>query len=168
MSIPGGQTPDSCLLASFEDDTPETPFIVSYLDFSRGPETELWIFSSLEIPGRHQTPEEDLLAEQQILALLVKAQEIETVYTQSRMTPGAMLIGSLHETVFNIIQKNELTVWSNGPYQKFIFETSSLPEEVPFQPERFSWGKISTDDIDLVLSRTEIPRKEFVCGSCME
>lgn len=92
MNLPSGRTPDSSILTAFHE---QEAFTVTYLDFSRGPEAELWLYSSLE---NEQIVDETSICEGQILSLLSIVRQLEQKYSisQKRLTPGVVLIGSLH------------------------------------------------------------------------
>jgi len=157
MNIKGGRTETSHILASFKRD-PGRCFVAAYLDYSRGPETEIWIFSSLE-KGEH-TVEEFTLCEDQIMALFRLCRDIEKNCTFDRETPGIVLVGSLHETVLDVLREKKLVQMATGPHYKYIFEESRLPACRPLPSGDLSWSTIQPTNIPLVLSRTEIPRKE--------
>ncbi len=72
MNVRGGKTPDSHVLMSPPSSEALT---VAYLDFSRGPETELWLYSSVE---RYQTIEIESKCEEQIMSMLRLVAHIET------------------------------------------------------------------------------------------
>ena len=96
MNTRGGKSPDNHVLIS-----PPTSedFAIAYLDFPRGPETELWLYSSLERRQATKTCEE------QIDGIFTRTEEIEKTFSGQRQTPGVVLIGSLHEKVFDVMQK---------------------------------------------------------------
>lgn len=127
MSFPGGRTPDSKLLSSCSPGSLKTSlprcFIFAYLDFSRGPETEMWLFSSLERGNEVTfTSEEAELCQEQIFALFTKLKEIEEAYIKSefgiergRERMGVVNCGSLHECIVEIIEKRGLAVRKTVP-----------------------------------------------------
>jgi hypothetical protein len=155
MNVQGGKTSDSHVLLSHN--TPSGAVAAAYLDFSRGPETELWCYSSLE---REQTPENDSECEVQIIRILRRVADIEKKVTGRRETPGVVLIGSLHEKVLDILRKHRLMKAETEPYYKFIFTLEMLPNSLPLPSEGLQWSTVHQSDIPLVLSRTEVPRKE--------
>ncbi|KAG4437457.1 hypothetical protein IFR05_007062 [Cadophora sp. M221] len=157
MNMKGGKTANSHVLTLFES---PSIFTVACLDFSRGTETELWIYSSMEkLPGS----EIEAGCQKQVLEVLKRARDIEEPFVAAngpRVTPGIVLIGSLHEKTLKFLEGQKRVKEATGPHFKFIFESGDLPPEVVLRSEDFVYGEIRKSDIPLVLSRTEIPRKE--------
>jgi hypothetical protein len=160
MDFAGGKTVDSRILASFEGTSPGSSFVVAYLDYSRGPETEMWLFSSIENPTR--LTEEGELGEKQLVALFHMAGEIEDEFNPPRSTPGTVMLGSVHENVLEALRRNNLVERATVPYRKFIFHTNPQQSDIALPSEDFTWGSVRQEDLALVLSRTQIPRKELV------
>lgn len=160
MDFAGGKTAQSCILASFEGSIPGDSFVVAYLDYSRGPETEMWLFSSLEQSPPSQ--EDRKLAERQLVALVRKVGDIEDDFDQPRGTPGTVLLGSAHENVIEALRRNQLVERATVPYRKFLFNTGSQTLDIALPSQDFRWGSVRPEDLALVLSRTQIPRREFV------
>jgi hypothetical protein len=162
MNVPGGHTATSHILSTFDTSIPSTEFAVVYLDFSRGPETELWLYSTIE---RYPSPTYETVqtCTAQILALLAHVRGLEKDFTQiqERETPGTLLVGTLHKTILQILEKRDLVKDKTYEHFKFIFEDKELPPPKPLVDETLCWGVITVEDIPLVLLRTEIPRKEF-------
>jgi hypothetical protein len=50
------------------------------------------------------------------------------------------------------------------PYCKFVFHTKFQPADITLPSEDFTWGSVRQEDLPLILSRTQIPRKELVAG----
>jgi hypothetical protein len=161
MNFPGGKSETSHVLASFSQGSTGRSFVAAYLDYSRGPETEMWIFSTME-GGAQQTPDEELINEQQLFALIRRAGELEREYHQPRTTPGILLLGSCSERVLAVLHGKDLVETAKEPWLKFIFDTDSSIPDVPLPSSDFSWGTVKPHDLGLVISRTQIPRKESV------
>lgn len=159
MSYPGGaKTPDSHILSTFDTSPPGQEFFVACLDFSRGPDTEMWLYSSLENPS---LPSNQAVCEAQILSLISRVREIEAAYSDQRATPGILLIGSLHKSVFEILQKHELVQRHTPEHLKFLFKLNDLPREWEL-PDGMVFSAVEVEDIPLVLSRTTIPYQASV------
>ena len=159
MNFPGGQTPDSHVLSTFDKELPAQDFAVAYLDFSRGPETEMWLYSSIENPG---TDWNAIICEEQILELLKRVRDIESQIAQDRREwPGVVLIGTLHEKILGILEKNSMIKEKTYEHFKFIFKVENLPTGAPIIDKELSYSTVKLSDIPLVLSRTHIPRKEY-------
>jgi hypothetical protein len=167
MNFPGGQTPDSHVLSTFGKELPAQDFAVAYLDFSRGPETEMWLYSSIENPET----DGNTICEQQILELLKRVRDIESRISQDRREwPGVVLIGTLHEKILGILEKNSMVKEKTYEHFKFIFKVEDLPTATPLLDNELSYSAVKLSDIPLVLSRTHIPRKEYwvSCRCCKE
>lgn len=122
----GGSTPDSHII-SVHDDDPDGPFAAAFLDLSRGPETECWIYSSLQgsVPSNTDPTSSaalsadlpgDVLAVcvRQLLALLRRIRAVEQAYAAAHPVVGEEVfdkghsrgyvrIGALHETVRQVL-----------------------------------------------------------------
>ncbi|KAH9219078.1 hypothetical protein DL95DRAFT_384926 [Leptodontidium sp. 2 PMI_412] len=157
MDMNGGKTANSHVFTLFES---SSVFTVAYLDFSRGTETELWIYSSMEkLPGS----EIETKCQEQVLEVFERVRDIEGSFVAAngpRATPGVVLIGSLHEKTLKFLEEQQRVKEATGPHFKFIFESGDLPPEVVLPSEDLAYEEIRKSDIPLVLSRTEIPRKE--------
>jgi len=164
-----------------------TCFAVAFVDRSRRPETEGWIFLSGEVPGKcpntgtpttspDQTPPKPCPScRTALLSILTHIGTLPippTVHDISNQTdnpflshlsnPKVILVGALN-TVAGIMLKDalppELSDYMNIWYVKFLFKTSHLPANVD-APEGFRWGKIRQQNFALVRSRTSIPRQD--------
>lgn len=156
MNIKGGQTSNSLVLASFRAEV-ERCCVIAYLDFSRGPETEMWLYSSMEGGGFSRA--EEALCEEQIVALLSYASQVERDFGEGRETPGIVLIGTLHEKALQALERRGMVEAATPRNIKFVFDTRKLPHARPI-PDQLQWTTIRAQDIPLVLSRTDVPRKE--------
>jgi hypothetical protein len=168
MNFPGGQTPDSHILSTFDKEVPAQDFAVAYLDLSRGPETEMWLYSSIENPGIDGN---STVCEEQILELLKRVRDIESQIAQDRRQwPGKVLIGTLHEKILGILEKHAMVKEKTYEHFKFIFKVENLPTGAPLLDKELSYSTVKLSDIPLILSRTHIPRQEYwvSCRCCRE
>jgi hypothetical protein len=133
-------------------------FLVPFLDFSKAPETQMWLYSSIENTA---APGDETVCEQQFLKLLVRVKEIEEAYEAQRETPGVLLIGSLHKRTLQLLQTNSLVKTRSPEYFKCLFRLQDLPLEKQL-PDGLSWSSVRPTDMPLILSRTAIPYKESV------
>ncbi|KAI1756671.1 hypothetical protein F4782DRAFT_277263 [Xylaria castorea] len=161
------------------------PFAAAYLDLSRGPETELWIFSSLETrsggvsggeEGKEEEEDDDDEREEETacaVALLRQVKRLQDLY----FAPGSerardrefptILVGNLDEMLRERLVQAGLAIFATGLYDKFIFKADELP--VVRLPEvlgeggggarRLVWDRLRLEDIPLAISRSKIPRK---------
>ena len=204
------QTKDAHILATFP--TSSTPTIsatqipkcwaAAYLDRRNRPETELWIFSTAELP--HHTSVSPRSSSEQfcpdcknaVLELLDYMSTLPTppmhtdnlptlelarqhekenpnppdtgkyelstgAYMRHLLSPKVVTLGACHATVTQILQeagviRNELP-GPDAELNKFLFKLSDLPKTWKL-PEGLRWGEMRKQDIDLVKSRTSIPR----------
>ncbi|KAI8954732.1 hypothetical protein F4801DRAFT_447083 [Xylaria longipes] len=160
----------------------EKPFAAAYLDFSRGPETELWIYSSLETrPGVSEAEEEEEEEEEEkkevqreeiacAVALLREVKRAQDVY----FAPGSaaardrefptILVGNVDEVLRHRLVDAGVAIDSTGLYDKFIFRVDELPEvrlpEALSDGRRMVWDRLRPEHIPFAISRSNIPRKE--------
>lgn len=178
--VPGGITEHARILwaagVSLEDHiagggNPDAPFAAAYLDFSRGPETELWIYSSLETRSNANAElrREDTAC---AVALLRRVKRLQDLY----FTPGSaraterefptILVGNLAEALRTRLVEAGLDIFSTGLYDKFIFNVDELPDvRLPDvlgagDGRRLRWDRLRPEDIPFAISRSHIPRKE--------
>ncbi|OTB18269.1 hypothetical protein K445DRAFT_245643 [Daldinia sp. EC12] len=192
--FPGGITKHTRILFAsasgleLRDHSQDTPFAAAYLDLSRGPETEIWLYSTLE---RHPSAlvasaasstisnaHEEQAAAECACQLLRRVKSLREAFYAPGTThaavqrqeglslrPAQILAGTLSETT-RIALLNRGVVFSYvAVYDKWMFRLGSLPEAAPPRPlaeegEGMEWRTVRREDIPLMLSRTSIPRKE--------
>ncbi|RDI89754.1 hypothetical protein Vi05172_g283 [Venturia inaequalis] len=164
-----------------------TCFAIAFVDRSRRPETECWIFLSSEVPGKcpytgppTTSPDEPpakpcpacrtaLLSVLTHIGTLPTPPIVEELFNQKDnpfmshlANPRVMLVGALN-TVAGTMLKDAippgLPDYMHIWYLKFLFKTSNLPANVD-APDGFRWGKVRHGDFALVRSRTSIPRQD--------
>lgn len=120
----GGSTPESHILYVHDSSHADSPFAAAYVDLSRGPETECWIYSSLQdsvppnpIPTSSEalpadlSPDAEEVCVRQLLLLLGRIRTIEAAYSSAHgeegfdkgHSKGHVRIGALHETVRQLL-----------------------------------------------------------------
>ena len=151
-------TQDSHVLSLFDKKAPGRDFFVAFLDLSKGPETEMWLYSSIE---NQDTPGDEVICEKQIMNLFSHVRGIEKAYQSQRETPGIVLVGALHKTIVEILDKHSMVSTKTEEHFKFIFKVDDLPDARSL-PKTLSYSTVRPSDIALVLSRTAIPYKAFV------
>jgi hypothetical protein len=160
-------------------------FAVAFLDRTRRPETECWIFLSGEVPGRCALSSEIGKCIECKEALLVIIDAVKTsdvpksahemdATNVSRTNPvlisslkgELILFGALHEACVKVIQEHEPGAIAPPPlkgldtgYMKYLFRPSSLPEPRDL-PKDFGWGAVRKQDFALIRNRTSIPRQD--------
>ncbi|KAI1333351.1 hypothetical protein F5Y16DRAFT_11232 [Xylariaceae sp. FL0255] len=164
----------------------EVPFAAGYLDFSRGPETELWIYSSLERAAAGGKDAETVTEEAEVgsrereatacaLALLREVKRQQDLYfgppdsqrARERVYP-TLLVGNLGESLrLRLADPATGVVFTTtGIYDKWLFTINDLPDiKLPSPPPsssgegEWSWGMAKVEDIPFMLSRSHIERK---------
>ncbi|TID16390.1 hypothetical protein E6O75_ATG11508 [Venturia nashicola] len=167
--------------------TDSTCFATAFVDRSRRPETECWIFLSSEVPGTCPNTEPQTTSPKNppsnpcptcrtaLLSILAHISTLRPPPTTdeslkqeenpllSHLTnPRVMLIGALNTITATMLKDAIPPEWleyMNILYLKFLFKTSQLPANVD-APTGFRWGKVRHRDFALVRSRTSIPRQD--------
>lgn len=134
------------------------PFTVVYVDFSGGPETQMWLFSTLEtkeeISRNEQAEHEDLMR-----ALMKEIIRSSRDYGEETTFPGSLLLGTVHTRVRRILEDMErVTPRPTGYYDKWLFKSSDLPTKDVQLPDGMRWDTASLADCEIVVTRTDIPR----------
>lgn len=154
----GAKTSHSRVLSTFDKENPNREFLVASVDLSRGPETELWLYSSVENGG---LPGNEAVCEKQVLRLFERVREMEKKFESRRPTPGVVLVATLHAKVLKMLEKHSMVKAKTEEHLKFIFQMGDLPEGKPLL-EELAWSSVMPTDIPLVLSRTSIPYQASV------
>ncbi|KAL6853211.1 hypothetical protein J3F83DRAFT_756196 [Trichoderma novae-zelandiae] len=136
-------------------------YTAAYLDFSK-PETQMYIYSTLEHP-RNQGGESNLqLYEQQLATLVSEVVRLRKEYDQELLftDPDRILIGSLNSKVRSILEKSDGVVEPrpSGLYDKWLMRRDELPLLDNSLPSGMYWDSASLQDCRIIVSRTDIPR----------
>ncbi|GAP86165.1 putative gnat family protein [Rosellinia necatrix] len=162
------------------------PFAAAYLDFSRAPETELWIYSSMEqrlVGGKaeekggegervndrdcereRERQEEEIAAAAGLLRRVKHEQDLYFAAGSARGSPAAVLVGSMHEVLRERLAAAGMAFDSTRVYDKWFFKPSELPDiELPDDPgdeRRWVWDAVRPEDIPFAIASTKVPRRE--------
>ena len=181
-------------------------FSATYTDRSRSPETETWVFSTIELPTSSTTPESLAFARLQLLALFSHISTLpHPPQPQTPSNPSILLVGSIHASVLALLKGVDVqdvigdasgekvisgdkaidhvhgSANPNNPgaggvirghtvsYTKFIIPPYTDEQAMTFRKEDdgfladlglgLTWGTVHPQDLPLVISRTDIPRK---------
>ncbi|KAI0176171.1 hypothetical protein GGR52DRAFT_348305 [Hypoxylon sp. FL1284] len=184
QNFPGGITEHTRILfAASDGDTAiraGTPFAAAYLDFSRGPETEIWLYSSLERQpdalasasagggtatdgGGRTREEEEEEAARCARRVLAETRRQRDAYSAERRALPTVLAGSLSETLRLALLNQGVAFADVGVFDKWMFRLDALPPvrdgPGPLAAD-MRWDTVRRGDIPLILSRTHIQRKE--------
>lgn len=178
-SFPNGKTPSARIIvasetpgllsasqngaAAGEPQPGSEPFTAAYLDLSRGPETNLWMYSTLEdshLPDTSTpslTLDETALCESQIMAVTDEVKRQGRAHGQLGY-PNAILVGTLNNVVREVIRKHGAQVTLRSDYNKFIFRKDCLPPGGGL-PQGMQFDEdASFEDCRIAKSRSHIPR----------
>ncbi|XXG94538.1 hypothetical protein Hte_000795 [Hypoxylon texense] len=193
--FPGGITEHARILfasaaaAELADDLPagRTPFAAAYLDFSRGPETEIWLYSSLErrpdalalaavsgnvaaTRGDEEDREEENREEENreeeaarcARRVLAEVKRQRDAYSEERRALSTILAGTLSETLRMALVNQGVVFAGVDVYDKWVFRLDALPDVLQKTPlaDDMLWDRFRREDIPLMLSRTHIQRTE--------
>ncbi|KAI9835201.1 MAG: hypothetical protein M1819_002571 [Sarea resinae] len=164
-----GRTPDSHILASFPPETSTTPkhFVAAYCDRSRAPETEVWLFTSLELEKNRTAEEHEeniRICTEQLLSLFRYIKSLPEPPNPRDNNPQLILVGAVHARTLEPLKRTGIVPWHTPPNQKFVFQRHILPQSdlppVKPLPKGFIFGEVRREDYPLVQSRTSITRLE--------
>jgi hypothetical protein len=169
--FPGGITEHTKILWSSQSaladaDPAGTPFTAGYLDFSRGPETELWLYTSLEhrqpTSTSTRTVDEEAACGDQAVLVMQEVKRVRDAYSEERKASPEILLGTLSEVTRQLLANRAVVFPYVSIYDKWLFRLDELPTVQSPLAEGMRWSRVRREDIPLVLSRTDIPRKEYV------
>ncbi|KAH6686476.1 hypothetical protein F5X68DRAFT_240827 [Plectosphaerella plurivora] len=141
-------------------------FAATYIDPSRGLETNMWFYSTYEDSHGFITaapplsPEDNTLCRRQIMAVLNEARRQGRDYpVQPLPAPDHILVGSLNNCIRDVARENGIRFGARpgAEYEKFIFNVDDLPEQRSL-PDGMVWADAGPGDCELAKSRTSIPR----------
>lgn len=181
--FPGGITEHARILFASDADlasgddalSAETPFAAAYLDFSRGPETEIWLYSSLErrpdalasaaaSAERAASDEEEReeAAARCARRVLREVRRQRDAYSDERRALPTILAGTLNETLRMALVNQGVIFAAVDVYDVWMFRLDALPDVLQKKPlaDDMLWDRFRREDIPLMLSRTHIQRKE--------
>ena len=149
-------TPSSrVVVASDAGFKPDANLAVAYVDLLGGPDTQMWLYSSLEGDSSY-----DAAVHERILVALVDALVRMRKQVDHPLRYGdSILLGTLHsETRKLLIKHGRVEPRPSGDYDKWLFKVANLPPVSTDLPAGMHWSKATLDDCRLVASRTDIPR----------
>jgi hypothetical protein len=153
-------------------------FVAGYLDLSRGPETELWLYASVEhrdasvvslfsepaaaAADASESSEVDEARQCGALAAeaLRQVKRFRNAYSTERAAESTVLVGTLSEKLRLLLTKHNVVFPRISLWDKWLFRVDELPEAQKTLEPGMRWDRVVKADIPLVLSRTAIKRKE--------
>ncbi|KAM0254684.1 hypothetical protein ACHAQJ_006534 [Trichoderma viride] len=136
-------------------------YTAAYVDFSK-PETQMYIYSTLEHHRNRDDTSNRELYEQQVAQMVQEVIRLRKEYGQELLftNPDRILIGTLHSEVRSILETFEGRVQPRptGIYDKWLIKRDELPPLDESLPSGMYWDSANLDDCRIIVSRTEIPR----------
>ncbi|RSL50101.1 hypothetical protein CEP53_008919 [Fusarium sp. AF-6] len=147
----------------FESESPQR-FSAAYLDIGGGPDTQMWVYSTVE-KSSEPDAKETIIYERQLARLTDEAIGIAKGYNKELAYPGAVLLGTIHDTTRALLSKTgRVEPRETGAYDKWLFQYQDIPNDETELPEGMNWGTANEDDCAVVVARTNIPRTVKVLG----
>ncbi|KAH8675692.1 hypothetical protein BX600DRAFT_453322 [Xylariales sp. PMI_506] len=172
---PGCTTEHARTLWTVGGNSRDTAFTAAYVDLSRAPETQVWMYSSLEAIAAGADAEAERKAREQALALLEEVRRMQSGGPgggggggANTVGVGRVLVGSLSETVRRTLVSRYSVFVTHSAWDKWMFRAEHLPAAAALgaglrarmETQRLRWGPVRTEDLGLVLQRTAIKRTE--------
>lgn len=166
--------------AGDDDDPAQGPkhFAAAYLDLSRHPETEMYLYSTLQDvpdPGAALPAAEVAHALSLVAALFgrvrhVAAQQQQHPHPRAGRAGVGVMVGNLHEATYRLLLDAgrcglRSSYWN--PHDVWLFRVGDLPggggggevaEALPAD-DGLRWSVIRREDVPLIASRTKIPKE---------
>lgn len=151
-------------------------FAAAYLDLSKGPETEMYFYSTLEdakdlanVPSDEVEHVLDLaVAVFQRARLAAQAATSSGAYKLSR--GGGFMVGGLHQPTYELLcHRRGLASSYWNPHDAWLFRLGRLPElgeglaslrGEGYGEHGLAWDAVRREDVPLIASRTYIPKVE--------
>ncbi|KAK4449233.1 hypothetical protein QBC34DRAFT_405359 [Podospora aff. communis PSN243] len=179
-------TPQTHILYASSLTTFPNHFAAAYLDLTRSPETECWLYSTLEDASTSYPPsnlslslpqEEAQLCDELVMAILRRARLLEEELSGEGVVrtvgKGKMVLGSLNEVVRQRIMKRGVQMAKTAAVEeavewefcgKWLFRVEELPfggrDGLEELEEGVIWDVCRRGDVRIVQSRTVVPRLE--------
>ncbi|KAG9255544.1 uncharacterized protein F5Z01DRAFT_546749 [Emericellopsis atlantica] len=138
----------------------------AYVDLAGGPETQMWLFSTLEV----QPAAVDVHAAQ-LQALVGEMIEMKRSYGKKLWHEEGVLLGTCETGVRRVLTgMKRLRTRETGFYDKWLFQQQNLPTQRDILgakgaerredglEEGMRWDVASLEDCEIVVTRTDIPR----------
>lgn len=139
-----------------DTEQPDIPsFSVTYVDVAGGPDTQMWLYSTLQDDPTAKLGIED--SREQLKSISDTIIKLCREYGKDTFYPHSLILGSLESNVQAILAESG-RIQSRGDYDKWIFDFPDIPEPASVLQDGMIYGTASMDDCRVVASRTHIPR----------
>lgn len=130
-------------------------FTVSYLDLGGGPDTQMFIYSTIENDGVNDVPEGEY--DRQLESLIQMVVRLRSDHGKELVYKDSVLLGSLHSKVRRQLEGlGRIQPRKTGEYDKWLFRREDLPSSEEALPEGMHWDKATFRDCEIVISKTDI------------
>ncbi|KAL6854789.1 hypothetical protein ACO1O0_005916 [Amphichorda felina] len=145
------------------DSQPEK-FTVAFVDYAGGPDTQMWLYSTLEDDDDGDGDKaSDKVYREQLEVLVRELVRLNLEYGKETAYPGTMLLGTLNTRVRRILEgMNRIQPRPTDYYNKWLFRAEALPQRDGELPEGMTWDTATLADCEVVAARTDIPRTPYV------
>ena len=148
-------------------------FTAAYIDFAGGPETQMWLYSTLEnSSSSDDNADEDDKGENNLGQMVYRAQievlidqvvRLAQAYGRPLAYSDGVLLGTLNSRVRKILEgMSRVQGRETGFYDKWLFQGADFPERDGELPAGLRWDTATFDDCKVVVDRTDIPRTPYV------
>lgn len=167
--LEGGLAPTSRIV--FASDSGKEPrnaasngmmhFSAAYIDPAAGPETQMWVYSTLE--DDYVSLEGAEVAKGLVASVVNRARSIGRDYEGDLAYPGGLLVGTLHASVRQAMGEAAISfsLRSTYGYDKWLFRVDELPDGHFDLPEGMYWSTATRADCEVVISRNDLPRQAY-------
>lgn len=163
-SFPGGLSEDSRIVLVHDSSEADdgigalTKFTVAYVNVGGGPDTQMWLYSTLE--DHKQLGEAEIsFYDKQLEYIVQEAMRLARALGRPMVYPEGVLLGSLSASTRSLLEKTGRVHPRESPvYDKWLFRVEEVPEKEATLPDGTYWDAANEHDCEVVISRTNIPR----------
>lgn len=136
----------------------DVKFTAAYINVSGGPETQMWLFSTLEAE-ESPNPADDAIYTTQLDIMISSVSRLARLHGKPLTHGNAVLLGTLNSRVKRLLE-GKFTPRETGLYDKWLFRAEDLPgtEGDGDLEEGMVWDVARERDLEVAVSRTDIPR----------
>ena len=130
---------------------------VAYVDMAGGPDTQMWMYSTLEDARVTDVPAGEY--DRQLEALAQRLVQMRHEHGKELRYPGCVLLGSVHSDTRKMLERcGRVRPRATGDYDKWLFREELLPQRDAPLPDGMHWDKANLADCEMVVSIATVPR----------
>ncbi|OAQ98747.1 hypothetical protein LLEC1_05164 [Akanthomyces lecanii] len=136
-------------------------FTVAYINTTAAQSTSMYLYSTLQDYQDEPPSSAVSQTERQLELILQKLMQLRRAMEEDLKIelPPSVVLGSLHSRIRGLWEKTgRISPRPTGLYDKWIFDVSKVPQLDESLPEGMVWGSGTSEDCQVVASRTDIPR----------